>query len=172
MASVDRNCLADDGGISFWAGEIYYFDPADSSFTQLTNQGVVPFPGYASSLNDVGVIAFEAGGDIWRAIPTGITGVPPVAPRLVLAQNSPNPFNPATLIAYEIPESGTAVRLEIFDASGRLVRVLVAERQAAGHQAARWDGCDDHGRAVASGLYIYRLQADGAAASRKMQLLR
>jgi len=88
-----------------------------------------------------------------------------------LNQNVPNPFNPSTMISYEI-SSDQAVRLDIFDTSGQLVRHLVSENQGPGSYSRLWDGNDDHGSAVASGLYLYRLSAGDAEVSRRMTLVR
>ncbi len=171
-ASVDRNCLADNGAISFWADEIYYFDPVDSTFTQLTSQGIVPFSGHESKMNEANLVAFEAGGDIWLAAPSAAPAGPSAAVGLQLAQNQPNPFNPQTRIAYVVPPGGALIGLEILDLRGYRVRTLVSEHQAAGERSVMWDGRDGGGRAVASGTYFYRLQAPGQVAVRAMQLVR
>jgi hypothetical protein len=88
-----------------------------------------------------------------------------------LHSNLPNPFNPRTLIRYDVPEGGGEVTLRIFDVSGRLVKTLVAARRSAGRQSVRWDGRDEAGRAVASGVYFCRMQADSFVQTRKLVLL-
>lgn len=88
-----------------------------------------------------------------------------------LTQNYPNPFNPTTRIAFGLKESAS-VALGIYDAAGRLVRVLVAGSRPAGTYAEFWDGRDANGRAVASGVYFYRLVAGGFVETRDMLLLR
>ncbi len=88
-----------------------------------------------------------------------------------LAQNYPNPFNPTTTIEYSLPASAP-VRIQIFNISGQLVRTLVDEEQAAGSHRVVWDGHDDHGRLVGSGVYLSRLTAATFAQSRKMTLLK
>jgi hypothetical protein len=89
-----------------------------------------------------------------------------------LGQNHPNPFNPATTIHYNLA-APTAVSLRIFDLSGRLVRTLVNERsQSSGQHEVVWSGRDDGGRAVGSGVYVYTLQTDRRALSRRMILLK
>ncbi|MBN2171270.1 MAG: PQQ-binding-like beta-propeller repeat protein [Candidatus Krumholzibacteriota bacterium] len=95
----------------------------------------------------------------------------PAPARLRLAQNRPNPFNPSTLIGYDLPAAGM-VSLRVFDTRGRQVRALVAERQAAGGHEAVWDGRDDAGRPQSSGVYFYRLEAAGATLTRRMLLLK
>ena len=92
-----------------------------------------------------------------------------------LYQNTPNPFNPATTIHYELP-ARVPMRLSVYDASGRLVRELVRSvAHPAGRYGRRWDGRDDHGRVVPSGVYLYRLEAGetGAyTATRRLILVR
>jgi flagellar hook assembly protein FlgD len=94
-----------------------------------------------------------------------------VPARVALGVNRPNPFNPATVIPFELPAEGHVV-LEIYDVRGRLVRRLLAERLPAGFHAVTWDGRDQVGHGVASGVYISMLRAGGAEITRKMTLLR
>ena len=91
-----------------------------------------------------------------------------------LYQNHPNPFNPTTTIRYEIPAgvASVRVRLDIYDVQGHKVRVLVDEVRSAGVQYAEWDGLDDEGRAVSSGVYFYVLRAGDETLTKKMALLR
>lgn len=88
-----------------------------------------------------------------------------------LSQNSPNPFNPTTRISYEIPEAGH-VTLKIFNAVGQHVATLVNDYQEAGAKEITWNGKDDSGHEVASGLYLYRLQAGDQIKTMKMNLLK
>ena len=88
-----------------------------------------------------------------------------------LAQNAPNPFNSQTMLTYFLPEAGP-VRLEVFSLTGQRVAVLHHGLQQAGFHQLRWDGRDDVGRSVASGLYLYRLVTDDAVLTRKLMLLR
>jgi hypothetical protein len=88
-----------------------------------------------------------------------------------LEQNRPNPFNPSTVIVYELPAAG-AVALRIYDAAGRLVRTLVDGPMAAGPHRAVWDGRDGSGSMAAAGVYLCRLEAPGWRESRKMTLLK
>jgi hypothetical protein len=92
--------------------------------------------------------------------------------RYALFGNFPNPFNPTTEIRYELP-APASVTLEVYTLSGRLVRSLLADaRQDGGKYAVVWDGRDGKGRAAASGVYFYRLVADGRALTKKMVLLK
>jgi hypothetical protein len=91
--------------------------------------------------------------------------------RLALHQNVPNPFNPQTTIRYELP-APAHVRLSIVDVSGRRVRTLVDSPQSAGVRESVWNGRDDHGNAVASGVYFYVLDAGKQRLTRKLVLLK
>ena len=95
----------------------------------------------------------------------------PLPDRFNLEQNMPNPFNPSTAIGYQLPEAGM-VRLAIYNLIGQEVRVLVNERRNAGSFTATWDGADALGRRVASGIYLYRIQAGSFSATRRMLLLK
>ena len=76
----------------------------------------------------------------------------------VLRQNYPNPFNPSTSISYDLPRAET-VRIIVYDLAGRQVRELVNEHQERGFYTVLWDGRNQRSRLVASGLYIYQIQA-------------
>jgi hypothetical protein len=94
----------------------------------------------------------------------------PTAP--ALHQNTPNPFNPATTIAYDVPARGH-VALRVYDVSGKLVRTLVDGDRPAGTHAVPWNGMDDAGRRVASGVYLYRFSFDNnVIQTKKMMMLK
>jgi len=87
-----------------------------------------------------------------------------------LFQNQPNPFSPETKIAFDLPHSGP-VELRIYSADGRLIRRLVKDERQAGQHTASWDGRNDAGEKVGSGIYFYQLTAPGVEESRRMVLL-
>ncbi len=93
------------------------------------------------------------------------------AREIVLEQNQPNPFNPATTIRFYLPERGD-ISLEIYDVRGALVRRLAAGRFDSGAHRVDWNGTDANGSPVASGVYVYRLVANRHAMSKKMILLK
>ena len=101
----------------------------------------------------------------------GPTAVDEMPARRCLLSNYPNPFNPATTISYELVRP-SHVRLEVYDAAGRLVRVLVDANKDAGRHQVVWDGLDGLGERTASGVYFYRLRAGEVDLARKMVLLR
>ncbi len=100
---------------------------------------------------------------------TGIRNHPPGL--LKLDHSHPNPFNPTTTLSYSIPQSGM-VHLVVYDAAGRRVKTLEDGFRNAGPQQAVWDGRDDAGRVVSSGVYFARLTASGEVRTRKMVLLK
>jgi hypothetical protein len=89
----------------------------------------------------------------------------------MLFQNHPNPFNPNTAIRYQVP-SPVRVRLVVYNLLGQAIRTLVDEEQAAGTFTAEWDGVNEHGVSVGSGVYVYRLEAGTFVQNRKMMLLK
>jgi len=89
-----------------------------------------------------------------------------------LSQNTPNPFNPRTVIQYELPQGGSHVVLDIFDIRGRQVNVLVNESQLSGVKTVSWDGIDGTGRQVPAGVYFYRLNTSEGNLIRKMTLVK
>ena len=99
---------------------------------------------------------------------TGIETAPAV---LRLAQNHPNPFNPKTMISFALPVEGQA-SLKVYDVEGRMVRTLLEKGLPAGEHHVVWDGTDDQGRSLASGVYFYRVKAAGEIQTRKMLLLK
>jgi hypothetical protein len=101
---------------------------------------------------------------------TGITE-DRVPTRYVLHPNYPNPFNPTTTIAYDLPERA-GVNLVIYDVGGREVRRLVGETQPHGHYEVTWDGRNASGDPAASGVYFYKLAAGEFVQTRKMILLK
>jgi hypothetical protein len=96
---------------------------------------------------------------------------PTLPTTFALEQNYPNPFNPTTTIQFALPRSGQ-VRLEIYNTLGQLVTILASEQLAAGTYSVAWDGSDIWGNQVASGVYLYRLQANDFVSTRKMLLLK
>jgi hypothetical protein len=90
---------------------------------------------------------------------------------LELKQNHPNPFNPTTRIAFNLPETQD-VLLDVYNVNGQRVRTLVEGVMSAGEHSVEWDSKDDNGRAVASGVYLYRLTAGNYTTSKKMTLLK
>ena len=88
-----------------------------------------------------------------------------------LSQNFPNPFNATTQVFYQIPEDGR-IQLVIYNILGQQVRKLINQQVQAGYHQVAWDGHDDQGRVVSSGVYLYRLAVGRFSKVHKMVLLK
>ena len=88
-----------------------------------------------------------------------------------LKGNYPNPFNPETVIMFDLPQQ-TPVTLKVYNILGQVVNTVVDDVLPAGSHAVRWDGKNDQGHDVASGVYFYRIKAGGFESTQKMTLLR
>ena len=95
------------------------------------------------------------------------TSTDSIPDQVVLKQNSPNPFNPYTLIKYELPEPGE-VSIKVYNIIGQEVRTLVSGIIAGGKHEVTWDGKDNFGRTVSSGIYLYRIKTARDSKTRKM----
>ncbi len=123
------------------------------------------------------VVYRVVGSEIQRAFADIILRFGRIKPeKTVLLQNYPNPFNPETWIPYQLAEA-TKVSVRIYDSAGRLVRLLDLGHRDAGsyvqrHEAAYWDGKNNEGEYVSSGVYFYTMQAGSSTATRKMTILK
>jgi hypothetical protein len=117
-----------------------------------------------STIADLGAFFYEA--------PNGVDDYSGGLPsRISLSQNYPNPFNPTTAIEYSLPRQSN-VSIEIFDILGRNVRRLLNETKSAGMYKVMWDGTDQNGIPVATGIYLYQIQANDFVQAKKMLLLK
>jgi len=167
--------------------EVWAFDLKTNTWQQLSPQGNPPPErdgAVAIFVEAEGrMVVFGGGGagvklynDTWS-----LNGLSPPAPtaveesalpgRFALFQNYPNPANPSTTIAYDLP-SPTYVRLDIYDLLGQEARQLVDQAQPAGRWSISWDGTDAEGRRAASGVYLYRLETREGAQTKKLVLVR
>ena len=124
-----------------------------------------------AQLEDDGSLAFKQGIENLQNLLASL-----IPEETALLRNYPNPFNPETWIPYQLAESAEVI-LTIYDMNGRLVRRLAMGHQAAGMyrsrtRAAYWDGRNQLGEPVASGLYFYTLTADEFSATRRMLILK
>jgi len=103
--------------------------------------------------------------------PGAVGGESPSVTRPQLGQNVPNPFNPTTRIAYTLA-SAEDIKLRFFDSQGRAVRTLVDGRREAGEHAVTWDGRDDSGQPLPSGVYYYELVGAALSEARKAIILK
>ena len=90
--------------------------------------------------------------------------------RFALGPNYPNPFNPSTIIPYQLPVA-SYVRLDVFNVLGQRIKTLFDGQQAVGLHTAKWDGTDEMGRAVAAGVYLYRLDTEEVRLTQRMVLV-
>ncbi len=135
------------------------------------------FPGTTSLLTvSAGALTFS---DPYFCIPVNVQfpgdpvqkRVSEIPTEFSLNQNAPNPFNPTTQIQFALPQD-EHVRLGIYNALGQEVVTLIDEQRSAGYHNVSWNGRDKGGRAVSTGLYIYRIQAGEFVTSRKMTLMK
>ncbi len=101
----------------------------------------------------------------------GIESRPETPASYRLVGNLPNPFNPMTKVAYQVPHE-SHVSIRVYDVSGRLVRTLLDNTIDPGHHEVAWDGRNDRGESVGSGVYFCTMEADAFHGSHKMMLLK
>ena len=110
--------------------------------------------------------------DEWEKVNAAL-GNPDLPRSYALSQNIPNPFNPSTTIAYQVAESSAVhVNVSVYNLRGELVRTLVDEFKDAGLYNVFWDGTDNKGSDLSSGVYFYRMSAGKFSQTRKMVLLK
>jgi Zn-dependent metalloprotease len=173
-----RVYLSNDAGASWSIAENTTVPTNDWTEVVLDLADYFPEPGqlqvrfeawdmFYDSLIEAGVDDFAIVADF----PATSVDRPQSAAAMSMSQNYPNPFNPSTSIEFNLPRDGV-VSLGIFDTRGRLVRTLTEGPWEAGSHTVIWDGRSDRGRALASGVYYYRLRAADKTFSRRMVLLR
>jgi hypothetical protein len=106
---------------------------------------------------------------LFGSAPVAVHGVP--GSSIMLRGNAPNPFNPMTEIKFTVHQSGEGA-LQVFNLKGEMVRTLLSGNIAEGPHAISWDGLNDNGQEVSGGIYLYRLEVNGDASSRKMMLVK
>lgn len=146
----------------------------DIDLTFFTNDSglVVPAEGYLIIASDDPEDPIE---DVRVAIVDSVVSVGSngshVPDKVTLHQNFPNPFNPSTTIRYDLTKT-SKVSLKIYDILGQEVRTLVSGKQSSGVYNVKWDGKNNLGNPVSSGVYVYRIEAAGFVSSRKMMFLK
>jgi len=88
-----------------------------------------------------------------------------------LYANYPNPFNPVTILQYDLPED-ELVTITIYDMIGKVVRNLVSTQQNAGYNSIQWNATNNQGQPVSAGVYLYKIQAGDFVDTKKMILLK
>ena len=108
---------------------------------------------------------------VTRDLLSGIGDLETLPTTYAIAQNYPNPFNPTTTIKYQLPQVSD-VKLVIYNVLGQRVRTLVNNRMETGYHSVVWDGLNEQGSSVASGVYIYHFQAGDFQKTMKLMLLK
>jgi predicted CXXCH cytochrome family protein len=103
--------------------------------------------------------------------PLFVKELPGTPTEFALEQNYPNPFNPSTTIRFSVPKEGP-VKIEVYNVAGSLVKTVLDEAVRSGNKEVVWDGTNGNGAKVASGMYLYRIQASDYTAVRKMIMLK
>ncbi|MFH1276882.1 MAG: FlgD immunoglobulin-like domain containing protein [Candidatus Eisenbacteria bacterium] len=182
--------------VDFTAGDLFAdplvlgpFDRTDRSVVDVTTAtltgavsspegevGVIRFRVVDESDAEVRIVSFQTADDSWQVEtqvsyenPVTAGGAVPTTTRLL--GNVPNPFNPVTEIRFDL-SNRVPVSLEVYNVSGQRVRTLSSGALSAGSHAVTWDGRDDGGASVSSGVYFYRLQAGEFSESKRMTLIR
>jgi len=91
--------------------------------------------------------------------------------RFDMSQNYPNPFNPSTKIDFSVPRS-SIVTIKIYDITGKEIKSLVSQKMSPGKYTVDWNGTDNNGLQIATGVYFYRLVASGNVIVKKMVLIK
>ncbi len=146
--------------------------PTDYKFKDMK---VEPGKTYFYYLEDIDITGEKNKSNIIKVV-VPVRPVIQIPNEFALLQNFPNPFNPETWIPYELPDD-VAVSIFIYNVQGRLIRCLELGKQSAGSyitkdKAAYWDGKDDRGEKVASGVYWYTLRAGNFDAMRRMVIVK
>jgi len=154
----------------------HWFDAVDSSFVinkdfLASGFGLVQRDGYEADFNTTYVIGAIIDGVRYGTLTSVAYDLKAVPTSYTLLQNYPNPFNGETVITLSLPRSDE-VTLIIFDVLGQEVRTLSEETLQAGDHLISWDGRDDEGTPLSSGVYLYRLTAKDFNFTRKAVLLK
>ncbi len=137
---------------------------------QNTEKIIIPYDGYLGVMTNDPLLPVT-NVRLHLEVTVGIAdeNIKPVS--YALHSNYPNPFNPTTTIRYDQKESGK-VSLRIYNTLGQEVRTLVNRYETPGYKSVAWDGKDNTGRMVSSGIYIYRIETGSFVKSRKMMMLK
>lgn len=156
------------------------FELADNSLTALSDDSLPIEPPNLSAWPDEKLLFITGDQLVWvifaeiettsGVLPTGVPGAPRT-PVGWLGPNIPNPFNPNTSLPFRI-ERFSHVTLAVYDARGGSVRTLLDKHLDAGAYSIQWDGRDERGAVLPSGVYFCRLAVDGVSSTRKVTLLK
>lgn len=168
LQPVVLQTLSEDGAIIL---SDVFANTLQNNGTVLNLTFQVTHPEAISSIDISNILIADAKGNINTLQGARLADLNLVPSEFALNQNHPNPFNPETHIAYQLPQKSD-VSLTIYNLLGQQVRHLVNEPQAAGNYQVSWNGQDALGRSVASGIYFYHLKADKFSQTKMMILLK
>ncbi len=158
-----------DWGFYEMGSYVHQYDGDEANFEHILPPQIEGWHYYHFSFSD-GDEVVETPMDSVYISQTGIEE-PHIPLEFSLHQNYPNPFNSSTNISFTLPEAGH-VKLDIYDIAGRLVNTLVNAEIDAGRQTVIWDGTDQSGRPVSSGIYFYTMRSGNDLKSHRMLLLK
>ncbi len=150
-------------GWVYW-GTMHQMEIWANTWDELDNEayGFLNFIPHANGDHEYVITAVDGGEDV-----PGVS----LPVRTEMFQNHPNPFNPSTTISFDLHKE-SAVHLQVLDISGARIATLVHEVFAAGQHNIVWNGTDDSGRSVSSGVYLYQIQAGDVTSTKRMILIK
>jgi hypothetical protein len=126
---------------------------------------------------DLPIVEWKPGKDLTvedppnLVVPTGVDDQDGIPRTFDLEQNYPNPFNPETTIRYQVANTAE-VKIQVYNVMGQLVKTLVDRKQAQGNYTIQWNGRNNRGQIVATGVYLLKMQAGDFTKVRKMAFIR
>jgi hypothetical protein len=145
--------------------------------TSIISDTIVEFRAYPEALNCQSQPEYCIDGDTLTfqiPIVVQVVSTEPehsIPEEFAIHQNHPNPFNPTTILRYDLPEDAN-VNINIYDMMGRVVSNLVSSQQRAGYKSIQWNATNNIGQPVSAGLYLYTIQAGKFRQTKKMVLLK
>ena len=194
MTNLLATANRDNGVVISWTTEsetecagfhIWRSKTENGEYTQI-NQSMIPGQGNSTNAHNYSYTDRDVQSEViyWYKVeeisiagvsefygPVAVEGIKPVPTTYDLAQNFPNPFNPVTTINYQLPEE-VYVSIAIYSLLGVEVRELIAENQEPGDYSITWDGSDESGTKLASGIYFIHMKAGNFTSIRKMTLMK
>jgi hypothetical protein len=160
-----------------WAKRGMYFSHGFGDLWHVAYEDSAEKPEYGGMSNELAFVATDkrmyyylCGFEVKTSIDLPSSDIMPPGNHS-LFQNYPNPFNPETTITFYLPRNTPAL-LQIFNTEGQLIKTLINAKQPAGYHRISWDGTNEAGQRVSSGIYFYRLQTDFGVLTKKMLLVR
>jgi hypothetical protein len=156
-----------DGQVRMYAPSPVQLGSSVSHFDDTASPDILMEPAINSGLHDTVDLTHQLFVDLgWLGTFTAVAPGGPGAPGFRV-RSAPNPFHPSTVISLSLPNSG-ATRVEVYDIQGRMVKRLVNAWLPAGNHAVTWDGTNDQGRPVGSGVYFSRIESNGLKTGQRL----